>query len=389
MSVAVARDPSAAAVEPVVRPQPSPRRRVVLVAGSGRSGTSTVAGILNQLGVHVPQPEVPADETNPRGFYEPQWLVDFHTEALRRAGVQTSDSRPAAWFQAGRTETDAELRDAATQWLSDQFLEADEVVLKDPRLIWFLGAWQAAALRVGAQTAVVTMLRPPAEVVTSKRTYYGHRGEVDSVASWINLMLHTERATRGTTRAFVGYHDLLDDWTVPMARLGEAFGLQAVNHASAAKIHRVHRFVDPNLHRVDVGWEGLRIPGQLRDLADEAWELLNKLREVDEPAVHTALDDVRQRYVDYYSDAEAVAMSSVLAAKSKLERVARRRDELKERKDRIAARRDELKSKNAELRDQLREQRRRIAELQAAAEARPSVRARRRVGRIVRRRRDS
>ena len=70
------------------------QRSLVLVAGSGRSGTSLFTGILQRLGFLVPQPEVPADETNPRGFAESQWVVDFHTKLLREARVQVADARP-------------------------------------------------------------------------------------------------------------------------------------------------------------------------------------------------------------------------------------------------------------------------------------------------------
>src|SRR3954464_5273858 len=73
------------------------RRSLVLVAGSGRSGTSLFSGILQRLGFHVPKPEVPADSTNPRGFAESQWVVDFHTQLLKRAQVETSEARPSAW----------------------------------------------------------------------------------------------------------------------------------------------------------------------------------------------------------------------------------------------------------------------------------------------------
>ena len=40
---------------------------VVLVTGSMRSGTSSLAGSLKQLGWHVPQPEVPASDRNAKG----------------------------------------------------------------------------------------------------------------------------------------------------------------------------------------------------------------------------------------------------------------------------------------------------------------------------------
>ncbi len=73
-----------------------PTRRLVLVTGPGRSGTSTVTGSLKRLGLHVPQPEVPADETNPRGFYEPQWVVDFHKSLLNPIPVRAMDARPQA-----------------------------------------------------------------------------------------------------------------------------------------------------------------------------------------------------------------------------------------------------------------------------------------------------
>ena len=82
-----------------------------MVAGAGRSGTSTVAGALSMLGLHLPQPEVPADETNPRGFFESQWVVDFHKDLLDRSPViRTLDARPevAELAEQRPTEEDAE-----------------------------------------------------------------------------------------------------------------------------------------------------------------------------------------------------------------------------------------------------------------------------------------
>ena len=77
-------------------------RKVLFVAGAGRSGTSTMAGLMQILGLHVPQPEVAADESNPKGFGEPQWVVDNHDRLLREAGVQVQDARPDAWVETGR-----------------------------------------------------------------------------------------------------------------------------------------------------------------------------------------------------------------------------------------------------------------------------------------------
>ena len=93
-------------------------RRLVLVVGVGRSGTSLLSGILGQLGFHIPQPEVSADDTNPRGFGEPRWVVDFHSRLLRERRVTVNDARPVAWEKTGAAAdvaaVRAELRERAT-----------------------------------------------------------------------------------------------------------------------------------------------------------------------------------------------------------------------------------------------------------------------------------
>jgi hypothetical protein len=310
------------------------KRRVVFVVGSGRSGTSTMAGALQALGMHVPQPEVTADETNPKGFAESKWVVDLHHELLQRCHVQVSDARPSAWFETGKASTSGITRARLTDWLGPQFEEArvvddlevpaiDELVIKDPRLAWFLGLWKSAALRTDAQPSYVTMLRHVTEVVGSKQRYYapGQTGsafsEVQRTAAWVNMMLHTERATREGTRAFVRYDDLLSDWTVPVFRLGQELDLEAVKGASANDIRKVHQFIDPDLKRVRTTWDDVEVPARLRELAEETWRGLSKLAEPggDTPDVHALLDEVREAYVGFYDEAEAVAQSSVIAAR--------------------------------------------------------------------------
>lgn len=304
------------------------RRRVVFVVGSGRSGTSTMAGALQALGMHVPQPEVRADETNPKGFAESKWVVDLHHELLHRHHVQVSDARPSAWYETGKASASGITRARLTEWLGPQFRPAvgdepaiEELVVKDPRLAWFLGLWKSAALRCDAQASYVTMLRHVTEVVGSKQRYYSQAtndfSHVQRTAAWVNMMLHTERATRGGTRAFVRYDDLLTDWTVPVFHLGHALDLEAVKGASANDIRKVHQFIDPDLKRVRTTWDDVEVPARLRELAEETWRGLSRLAEPDgdQADVHALLDDVRAAYGEFYDEAEAVAQSSVVAAR--------------------------------------------------------------------------
>jgi hypothetical protein len=316
-------DPSA--VDPTDYP-----RKVLFVAGAGRSGTSTLAGLMQILGLHVPKPEVVADETNPKGFGEPRWVVDHHDRLLKEAVVQVSDARPEAWFETGRICTREPERITTADWLQGHFVENPELVVKDPRLSWFLSLWRVAAIRTGATPVFATMLRPPAEVVGSKQTYYANRlGSAHLAASWLNMLLHTERGTResiggadGGARVFVRYADLLDDWTKTVMRVGEELQLQHVLHANSEAIRDGHRFVDPSLRRMTQSLDDLNLPPKLHELTAETWTELNKLAEPggDTADVHTALDQLREAYVDLYAEAEAITRSSVVAAEQRTRR---------------------------------------------------------------------
>jgi hypothetical protein len=301
------------AVVPTVRK--GGKRSLVLVVGSGRSGTSLFAGTLQRLGFHVPQPEVPADHTNPRGFAESKWVVDFHTRLLRRARVQLSDARPSAWSKTAQVGLDENVRRELREWLDNQFRLSDDMVIKDPRLSWFLPLWQRCADEIGAVPGFVTVLRHPAAVVDSKqRSYGGWQGEVSRTAGWVNLVLFTERATRDAPRVYVRYDDLLDDWTSTVAGVAEALDLRVVRDASPVSMRRVHEFVDRSLSRSRSGWEDFDIPDRLREQADEVWELVSALAdEGTDAAAVERLDAARAAYIELYEDAEAIAESSIAA----------------------------------------------------------------------------
>jgi hypothetical protein len=293
-------------------------RSLIFVAGSGRSGTSLFSGMLQRLGYHVPQPEVPADDTNPKGFAESQWVVDFHTKLLRRAKVQVSDARPAAWAETAQVTLDEEVEAELRTWLADQFAQHPHLIVKDPRLSWFLPLWRRVAEGQGVTPRFVTMLRHPAAVIASKQRWYGGwQGEAARCAGWVNFTLYTERATRDAPRVFVHYEDLLDDWTKTIGHVGEVLDLSVVREASAQSMREVHDFVDRSLSRSSSDWEAFRIPAPLRTQADEVWELVSGLAQSDgiaDAETIERLETARTAYIDLYEEAEAIAQSSIAAA---------------------------------------------------------------------------
>jgi hypothetical protein len=291
-------------------------RRLVIVAGVGRSGTSVFTSILTLAGFHVPQPEVVADPTNPKGFGESRWVVDFHRRQLRARRVSVWDSRPSAWEDTSRAAEDTATLAELTAWLKVQFVGRDAVVVKDPRVGWFLPLWERAACDVGVAVSFATMLRHPAEAVTSAVTSYGDwQSPASRTASWLNIMLETELATRGRPRVFVRYDDLLADWPAQLTRAGRELGVPALQQVDADARAAIDAQVDPTLHRQKAGFEDLGVPASVEQLAAGAWSELVALATPggDGPAAWVGLDECREAYRSFYADVESIAQSSLHA----------------------------------------------------------------------------
>ena len=300
--------------------------KLVVVTGSGRSGTSSVAGTLKRLGLYIPQPEVETDERNPRGYYEPLWVAEFHKWLLNPIPVRTIDSRPTAGKIAKKAvtpEVEAQLRD----WLRDQLATGEtQILLKDTRAYWVYDLWQRVATELDAQLTSLTMLRHPTQVVRSRDAAYltdmdrafRQKRETTNVAAWINAAFETERATRGNLRAFVPYYDLIGDWRAAMARAGAQLGL---TYNDTSGHHPVDDFIDANLNRSQPDWDGLEVSPILIDLADRAWDAMNALVETpDDEVVMKRIDGLRQEYREMYDSAAAIALDETTAQVAKVRR---------------------------------------------------------------------
>lgn len=313
-------------------PAPAADVLIVVVTGSGRSGTSTVAGTLKMLGSYVPQPEISPNEANPRGYFEPKWTVAFHKKVLAEAGVRTLDGRPVARelmrSVTGREDFLTELRD----WFATQ-LQGHQVVVKDPRIVWLRDMWSTVAADLGAETRWLTMLRHPAEVVGSRDRHYlagandTHRlaRETANLAGWVNVGLANERASRGDRRAFVHYTDMISDWRSAMTVVGDRLGLTYDADLSAPGHHAVDDFIDVSLRRVQVTLDDLDVPANLRTIAETVWGGLVALAlDPDDPEAMARLDEAREAYDQLFRHSEALVQDAIDFAIKDTRRLVRR-----------------------------------------------------------------
>ena len=297
---------------------------LVLITGTGRSGTSTMSGTLHHLGLHVPGPYLGANKTNPKGFFESKWSVRFHKEITAAARINDFDGRPSAFGRAQAVVTPA-LRSQLRDFLTAETAEHDQVVVKDPRTVWAQALWRETAEELGLRIRYISMLRHPAEVVGSRTTYYANPQdeakrrsyETFNVARWINSSLISERETRGQPRAFVSYPELITSWRPVLEGLREDLGLHFDADLGSPGPSAVDEFIDPGLRRHQVTWDDLEVPAELQDVAQRTWDDLEQLAAghgVDEKA-SADIDVQFERYARLFAAASDISHDAMEEAK--------------------------------------------------------------------------
>ena len=212
--------------------------RGVVVLGMHRSGTSAVARVVNLLGVPLLASDLlPADDANPRGYWESEALRHFDEELLEAVGGSWS-LPPAApdWSRANG------LRERARESFGEA-LEG-EWVWKDPRASVTLPWWREA---FGLDPAIVLVHRDPREVASSLARRDGFPAR-RSFALWERYVRAGLAAAAGLPAFVVGYSELLEDPEGCAGRLGEwldGCGLSV----TGARPGAVAAFVDAGLHR--------------------------------------------------------------------------------------------------------------------------------------------
>lgn len=308
---------------------------LLLVSGSGRSGTSSLAGSLKRLGGHVPQPEVQASATNPRGFYEPRWVIDFHKSHLAEVGVTNIDTRPEAVDLVADLLATGGAHEQLRSWLTGQ-LDHPWLVVKDPHAFWFADVWREVCAELGVTLKWLTSVRHPAEVVGSRDLAYRQgqadavrrAKEVSNVAGWVHAALLTDKVGRAAGeggRAFVRYADLLEDWRTALGRVGAQLALTFDGELSSP--HPVDDFLEPSMRRSELTWDDLATPAWLQEMAQEVWDLLNRLVDApDDADVQQRLDEIHADYEARY--AQALALTFDHTAAVRMDAVARTRARL-------------------------------------------------------------
>ena len=121
--------------------------RNCLILGSGRSGTSMLAGSLRLAGYYMGAELIPADETNPKGFFEDDEINAINEALLEPLTPELSSPNYGwRWLASVPVDTGIECLPDLADRIEAQTAHSP-YCFKDPRFCYTLPAWRPFASR--------------------------------------------------------------------------------------------------------------------------------------------------------------------------------------------------------------------------------------------------
>lgn len=146
-------------------------RKVIVVLGSGRSGTSMLMKFLAECGMRVSTTVVPASEQNPNGSYEDLDIFTLQSKVLSMLGAKPPLPIPEKWFDEKDTSKYVKMFAEILKKKNDEF--PDSIWgFKDPRTAMLMPLWTMAFNKIKVVPLYILAVREPKAVVESLKRQY-------------------------------------------------------------------------------------------------------------------------------------------------------------------------------------------------------------------------
>ncbi|MEP4147274.1 MAG: glycosyltransferase [Halioglobus sp.] len=231
-------------------------KKLIVVLGAHRSGTSLCAAAVESLGADACLGEHYANEENQKGFFEHPNIVDFNDRLLEFLGGSW-DNPLFDGVSCLANHDLAQWKSDAAALITELYGKAPVAVVKDPRICQLLPFWLEVFLRAGYASEdvyYIHTLRDVAEVSLSQRSraeanpdfYEIGRSLDEAAALWLSLSAQAVSSSRDLNVLYLSYGALLAEPTSVLDKINDFLGLSPDPEKVA---EFCERFVDRSLHR--------------------------------------------------------------------------------------------------------------------------------------------
>ena len=231
-------------------------KKIIVVIGPGRSGTSVVTRGLQVLGVGLGKRLMPPKRgVNDKGFWEDRDIYALNRAIFKKIRHDWKLLRPVP-TPALRQPNLESLKSRAKEILRSRLQSASTFGMKDPQITRLLPFWQEVFGSMGVQAGYVLACRNPMSVAQSMSRYTGLTLK-RAYLIWFEFTLASLIHTKGLERVVVNYDSLMRDPLGQLERIGSALGLRI--DAMGRELHEYqYGFLDPELRHTEYQMADLR-----------------------------------------------------------------------------------------------------------------------------------
>ncbi|MBA6414279.1 glycosyltransferase [Parahaliea sp. F7430] len=281
------------------------QKKLVVVLGAHRSGTSLCAAAMQYLGANLCLPDDYRNEENSKGFFEHPDFVEFNDALLAHLGgvwdnpIFNGSEALAAQSPVSITPW----RKAGVELIRQLFGNKKLCAIKDPRLCQLLDFWHPLFQQAGfaaSQLRYVHVLRDPVEVALSQQqrarknpAYYevGHQ-LAEGAALWLSLTAQALHSARSLPTFYLNYRQLMDRPEECLRAIAEFTELEFFPETAR---EFAQEFVDGKLYRSERSDDGVqRLDKELPQLFEFFTELQPLWESQSAQGVESALNIYRR-----------------------------------------------------------------------------------------------
>lgn len=218
-------------------------KRVIIVLGPGRSGTSLLMQALGAMGMRLSEKMIPGSASNPGGFFEDSEIVDVHKELLESLSAHPALPLPDDWLGSGPAQ---KAKRRLKEILDERMAESETIWgFKDPRTVSFLPLWIRILNEPGVVPVFILAMRNPAHVVTSLHRQINREKAITEL-QWLQRTIESLHHTAADC-CIVHY----EDWFTRPVELVQGLlaytGLDQYCASDASDV--VQELIEPSLNR--------------------------------------------------------------------------------------------------------------------------------------------
>ncbi|MEI6416965.1 MAG: hypothetical protein WCO92_04520, partial [Verrucomicrobiota bacterium] len=221
------------------------KKRIILVVGPCRSGTSALTKALSVLGVVLTAPLFHFPPHNPKGDWEDAEFQNFNNKILNTLSSLAKRARRLLSI----TEEEVNFLckqgflEQASQLLSGKLSDSQPLGLKYPRISILLPFWKKVFKELDLHVSFVIALRNPESVVASITALTQEPAE-KAFWIWISFLLSCLEHSEGYQRILVDYNQLITHPVAQVKRIANALELD-IHHDLLQDY--IDNFIDPTL----------------------------------------------------------------------------------------------------------------------------------------------